>query len=187
MFGGKTTELAKRLNRLNVLKKYQLFKHSIDNRYSDDVTSHDGLTLPATYANCVSDMENKLGNDAEVIGIDEVQFFESAVIDFCRKYVTTGRIVVAAGLLKDFRNQFFPFRDNKKNMSDLLLVADTIDFYTALCKSRNDEGKDCGREASRIQKYVDGRVAPFDSETVKVGGEGDYAPKCWEHYIIPGK
>ena len=181
MFGGKSTELIRRVNRHKITKEYQLFKHNIDTRY-ENIASHDGMQLPATYVGSVPELEEKTNPKAEVIGIDEVQFFESAVIDLCRRYVSQGRIVIVAGLLKDFRNQYFPFQDKVKNMSDLLLVADALDFYTAICTSE-DSGQTCGREASRIQRISDGGIASATSNTVQVGGAKDYAPKCWEHYV----
>ena len=180
MFGGKSTELIRRVNRYKITKEYQLFKNNIDTRYKN-IASHDGMQLPATYVGSVAELEEKTNPKAEVIGIDEVQFFESSVINLCRKYVSQGRIVIVAGLLKDFRNQYFPFQDKVKNMSDFLLVADTLDFYTAICVAKNSQEETCGREASRIQRLTG------EENTVKVGDERDYAPKCWEHYIIPGK
>lgn len=182
MFGGKSTELIRRVNRHKITKNYQLFKNNIDTRY-ENIASHDGMQLPATYVGSVAELEEKTNPQVEVVGIDEIQFFESSVIDLCRKYVEQGRIVIVAGLLKDFRNQYFTFRDQAKNMSDLLLVADTLDFYTAICTSKNSEGEPCGREASRIQRIADHGIASAEAETVKVGGSGDYAPKCWQHYI----
>src|SRR3989344_2634154 len=178
MFGGKSTELIRRVNRHKITKNYQLFKNNRDQRY-ENVASHDGMQLPATYVGSIAELEEKTNPRAEVIGIDEIQFFESSVIDLCRKYVGQGRIVIAAGLLKDFRNQYFTFQDKVKNMSELLLVADSIDFYTAICVYNNDKGEPCGREASRIQRISGG------SETVRVGGRGEYEPKCWEHYVPP--
>jgi len=178
MFGGKSTELIRRVNRHKITKNYQLFKNNIDTRY-ENIASHDGMQLPATYVGSVLELEEKTNPQVEVVGIDEIQFFESSVIDLCRKYVDQGKLVIAAGLLKNFRNQYFPFQDLIKNMSDLLLVADSIDFYTAICVYNNGKGEPCGREASRIQRLTDA------SEVVKVGGARDYAPKCWEHYVPP--
>lgn len=178
MFGGKSTELIRRVNRHKITKQYQLFKHNIDTRYKN-VASHDGMQLPATYVGSVAELEEKTNPQVEVVGIDEIQFFESSVIDLCREYVSQGKLVIAAGLLKNFRNQYFPFQDMVKNMSGLLLVADSIDFYTAICVYKNGKGEPCEREASRIQRLTDA------SEVVKVGGANDYAPKCWEHYVPP--
>ena len=184
MFGGKSTELIRRVNRYKVTKEYQLFKNNIDTRYKG-VASHDGMQLPATYVGSVTELEEKNNPRAEVIGIDEIQFFESSVIDLCRKYVGQGRIVIVAGVLKDFRNQYFTFQDKAKDMSDLLLVADKLDFYTAICVYKNDKGEPCEREASRIQRIKNDEIASAAENTVKVGGAKDYAPKCWEHYVPP--
>ena len=184
MFGGKSTELIRRVNRHKITKNYQLFKNNIDTRY-ENIASHDGMQLPATYVDSVAELEEKTNPRAEIIGIDEIQFFESPIIDLCMKYVDQGKLVIAAGLLKNFRNQYFPFQDQIKNMSDLLLVADSIDFYTAICVYNNDKGEPCGREASRIQRIKKDGIASAAENTVKVGGKGEYEPKCWEHYVPP--
>ncbi len=119
---------------------------------------------------------------AQVIGIDEVQFFESSIVETCERYAGQGKIVIAAGLLKDFRDEYFSFKDGKKNMSDLLKAADAISILTAICNARNEPGDICGSDASRVQRFIDGQVAPYDSPVVQIGGKESYAPRCRKHY-----
>ena len=183
MFSGKSTQLNSRMGRYRVNHEIQLFNHAMDERYGKEhVISHDGFKMPATYANSAAQLREKTDPKAMVIGIDEIQFFDSDIIPLCEEYVNAGIIIVAGGLLKDFRDEYFPFRDNKKNMSDLLLVADSISIYTAICNFEEKEEDKCGKKATRVQRFIDGSVAPYDSPTVLVGGKESYAPRCRQHY-----
>jgi len=184
MFGGKSTELIRRVKRYEIVgRKVQVFGPSIDTRYGkDSITSHDKLQREANYISSAQELEQHLSSDTQVIGIDEVQFFDSAIIDTCERYANQGKVVIAAGLLKDFRDEYFPFKDGQKNMSDLVKSADIITTLTAICDAKNGNGEICGSEATRVQRYIDGKVAPYDSPVVLVGGKQDYAPRCRQHY-----
>ena len=183
MFSGKSTELIRRIKRYGVTGlDFQVFKPSIDIRYSlEQVTSHDGLRLDAYHVGSVREIRNKTDENAKVIGVEEVQFFDSSIIDLCRDYVDEGRIVVVNGLNKDFRDEYFPFNDGKADMSSLLLLADNITTLYSLCTEKI-AGKLCGEEASRTQKFIDGQVAPVDSNIVQVGGKESYSPRCRQHF-----
>ena len=80
MFSGKTEELIRRLKRANFAKqRVQIFKPSIDNRYSDtDVVSHEGHSIQSI---SVDSSQNILlyATDVDVVGIDEVQFFDEGM------------------------------------------------------------------------------------------------------------
>ncbi len=184
MFGGKSTELIRRITRYEIVgMTVQVFGPSIDTRYSKDrITSHDKLQREANYVRSVQELEDKLSLSTQVIGIDEVQFFESSIIETCERYANRGKIVIAAGLLKDFRDEYFPFSDGKKSMSNMLKAADTSTILTAICNAKNGNGEICGSDATRVQRFIDGQVAPYDSPVVQVGGKESYAPRCRQHY-----
>ena len=184
MFGGKSTELIRRITRYEIVgMTVQVFGPSIDTRYSKDrITSHDKLQREANYVRSVQELEDKLSLGTQVIGIDEVQFFESSIIETCERYANQGKIVIAAGLLKDFRDEYFPFSDGKKTMSDMLKAADTSTILTAICNAKNGNGEICGSDATRVQRFIDGQVVPYDSPVVQVGGKESYAPRCRQHY-----
>lgn len=184
MFGGKSTELIRRVKRYEIVgRNVQVFGPSIDTRYGKDrITSHDKLQRKANYVSSAQELEEHLSSDTQVIGIDEVQFFDSAIIAACEKYANQGKIVIAAGLLKDFRDEYFPFKDGNENMSDMLRAADTTTILTAICNAKNGSGEICGSDATRVQRYLDGQVAPRDSPVIQVGGKEDYAPRCRQHY-----
>lgn len=184
MFGGKSSELIKRIRRHEIIgRRVQVFGPNIDTRYGKDcITSHDQLQKEATYVNSAKELEEKMSPSTQVIGIDEIQFFESQIIETCELYANQGKIVIAAGLLKDFRDQYFPFRDEIKDMADLLKAADTISILSAICNAKNGNGEICGNGATRVQRFIDGKVAPYDSPVVLVGGKESYAPRCRQHY-----
>ncbi|MEK6809317.1 MAG: thymidine kinase [Nanoarchaeota archaeon] len=184
MFGGKSTELIRRVKRYEIVgRKVQVFGPSIDTRYGkDSITSHDKLQREANYVSSIQELEEHLSPDTQVIGVDEVQFFDSAIIERCEDYANHGKIVIAAGLLKDFKDEYFQFKDGSRNMSDLVRAADTTTILTAICDARNGNGEICGSDATRVQRYIDGHVAPYDSPVVQVGGKESYAPRCRQHY-----
>lgn len=184
MFGGKSSELIRRIRRHEIVgMKVQVFGPSIDTRYGkNSITSHDKLQREASYVNSVQELEEHVYPYTQVIGIDEVQFFDGQIIESCERYANQGKVVIAAGLLKDFRDQYFPFKDGKKNMSDLLKAADLTTILSAICNAKNGNDEICGSDATRVQRFINGEVAPHDSPVVQVGGKESYAPRCRQHY-----
>ncbi len=184
MFSGKSTELIRRINRYEIAgRKVQLFKPSLDNRYGlDNISSHDGLKRDVIYIHGASEILDRLDDSTRVVGIDEVQFFTSDILGICERIADSGRIVVACGLLKDFRDEYFPFRDGEKNMADLVRCSDYMIYLKAIC-THEDGDEICGREATRVQRFIDGQVAPYDSPIIVVGGKEAYAPRCRQHFV----
>lgn len=183
MFSGKSTELIRRANRYEIAgRRVQLFKPSIDDRYGvAAITSHDGLKRRVEYVDHASEILERVDDGTRVVAVDEVQFFASDIIEICDSLADTGRTVLTSGLLKDFRDDYFPFSDTKKDMSDLVRVADYMIYLKAIC-TYEEQGEICGREATRVQRFIDGNVAPYDSPIVVVGGAVDYKPRCRSHF-----
>ena len=101
----------------------------------------------------------------EVIGIDEVQFFDTAVVGAALGLADAGVRVVAAGLDQDFRR--LPFGA----MPDLLAHAEFVDKLQAVCHR-------CGGGATTTQRLVDGRAAPYSGATIVVGANEQYEARC---------
>ncbi len=184
MFSGKSTELIRLLKRLEISGyKIQLYKPSIDDRYSkQNVSSHDKLEFPATIVNSYEDLEKKYNPNVKVLGIDEIQFLESDVLSLLERHVMEyNGIVVVSGLLKDFKDDYFKFKDGKKDMSELIRIADDVVYLKAICTYK-ENGEICGREATRVQRLIDGKVAPKDSPLILVGSTESYVPRCRDHY-----
>ena len=175
MYSGKSEELIRRLRRAEYAKqKIVAFKHAIDNRYGENgVFSHENNSFRAYPVSDVSQMEEIMEKnvDAEVIGIDEVQFFGEKVVDFCKKYVEYGKRVIVAGLDMSFRAE--PYEPVPKLMS----IADQVDKLHAICMV-------CGKSAYASQRLINGEPAYYDDPLVMVGASENYEARCRRHHIV---
>jgi thymidine kinase len=177
MFSGKTEELIRRLRRAQIARQQiQVFKPVIDNRYhAEKVTSHNGSDFEALPVASSQRILETLDEHTTVVAIDEVQFFDTAVIDICEQLVQQGRRVICAGLDMDFRG--VPFGP----MPDLLARAEMVSKLHAICVV-------CGEEASRTQRLIDGQPAALDDPIVMVGAAEVYEARCREcHQVLPGR
>jgi thymidine kinase len=166
MFSGKSEELIRRLRRAEIAgQRVAIFKPAIDDRYAAaDVVSHAGARMRAVPISCVRELRWR-AHGFEVVGIDEVQFFDSSIVDAALELADAGARVIAAGLDQDFRR--LPFGP----IPDLLAHAELVDKLQAVCHR-------CGGAATSTQRLVDGRPAPFSGETVVVGAAEQYEARC---------
>ncbi len=150
MFSGKTEELIRRLRRAQIAKqKVVIFKPKIDNRYSADrIVSHN----------------ISLTDGAQVIGIDEGQFFSSNLVGVCEDLANKGNRVIVAGLDQDYRGQ--PFEP----IPHLLAIAEYITKTLAICMV-------CGNPADRTQRITN------QQELVVVGAQNIYEARCRKCFI----
>jgi thymidine kinase len=164
MFSGKTEELIRRLNRARyATDRVVMFKPAIDTRYAvDDVVSHSDARFPCVPVPVASDILKQVG-DAQVVGIDEAQFFDNDLVGVCNRLADDGRRVVVAGLDQDFRG--VPFEP----IPQLLAVSEYITKTFAVCLV-------CGAPANRSQRLVqrDSRVL--------LGSEDSYEARCRAHW-----
>ncbi|KAF0916143.1 hypothetical protein E2562_000743 [Oryza meyeriana var. granulata] len=110
MFAGKTMALLRRMQvEAGTGRNVALIKSDKDNRYGlDSVVTHDGTKMTCWALPELSSFQDKLGTEAydkvDAIGIDEAQFFDDDVHDFCCKAADRdGKIVVVAGLDGDYK------------------------------------------------------------------------------------
>ena len=164
MFSGKTEELIRRMRRAEFAKqKVEIFKPSIDTRYSDeDVVSHDQHAIPSTPIDSSASIL-LLTSDIDVVGIDEAQFFDMGIVDVCNELANRGVLVIVAGLDMDFRG--VPFGP----MPALCAIADDVTKVHAICVK-------CGNLA-----YVSHRTVS-DERRVLLGETQEYEPLCRECY-----
>ncbi len=176
MFCGKTDELLRRLRRAIIAKqKIQVFKPGFDIRYSSEkVTSHAGNEYNAYPVENISDVPTLLLDDVTLVAIDEAQFFGEKVIDVIQALVDKGIRVIVAGLDMDFRGE--PFGQ----MPVLLAQAEIVDKLHAICM-------ECGEEATRTQRLVDGNPAYYDDPIIIVGASEMYEARCRIHHQVPRK
>jgi thymidine kinase len=166
MFSGKSEELIRRLRRAEIAGQRALIvKPQIDNRYDiGHVVSHAGARMRAVAVSRPEDIPG-LADGYDAVGIDEVQFFEPAIVLVIDILVARGVRVVAAGLDQDFRGR--PFGA----MPELLCRAEILDKLQAVCHR-------CGGPATMTQRLVDGEPAPADGETIVVGALDSYEARC---------
>ena len=176
MYSGKSTELRRRLIALTYAKKdIVAFKPSIDNRYSDtDIATHEGEKYPCIPVKNMKEAFDYINNREklpDVIGVDEIQFFDKFSINTLEYWADKGIRVICAGLDMDFRGQPFDI------MEELLPRAEFVTKLTAVCTV-------CGCAATRSQRLIDGKPAPYDSPTIMVGAKETYEARCRKHHVM---
>lgn len=89
MFSGKTEELIRRLKRAKIARqKVEIYKPTIDTRYSEaDVVSHDSNAVPSVPVESARSILSQ-AVEAEVVGIDEAQFFDESLVEVCTELAT---------------------------------------------------------------------------------------------------
>jgi len=160
MFSGKTEELIRRIRRAQIARQQvAIFKPRIDTRYSSDhIVSHSELKLESTAVEKSSEILS-LARHAQVVGIDEGQFFDMGIIDVVDQLANDGKRVIIAGLDQDYRGK--PFEP----MPQLLAIAEYITKTLAICVV-------CGNPADRTQRTT------ASSDRVLVGARDVYEARC---------
>ncbi len=164
MFSGKTEELIRRIRRAQIAKlTIKIYKPNIDDRYSkDEIVSHNDQSLPSTIVEFAEDIL-KTSNSAQVVGIDEAQFFENNLVDVCNELASQGKRVIVAGLDMDYRGE--PFEP----IPQLLSIAEYITKTLAICVV-------CGDPANMTQRKIS------SAERVVVGALESYEARCRKHH-----
>ncbi|AHM61639.1 thymidine kinase [Flammeovirgaceae bacterium 311] len=160
MFSGKTEELLRRLNRVMIARqKVEIFKPAIDTRYHEhNVVSHNANSIRSTPVQFSEDILLLAGN-CDVVGIDEAQFFDDALVEVCTKLASSGKRVIVAGLDMDFSGK--PFGP----MPQLLAIAEYVTKVHAICIK-------CGDIA-----HYSYRLTP-NQKTVMLGEKDTYEARC---------
>jgi len=128
MFSGKSEELIRRLRRAVIARqRVQVFKPIIDDRFAtDEVVSRDDRRLKAFAVATSAELLARVEIGVQVVGIDEVQFFDAGVVEVCMQLADAGLRVIAAGLDQDYmRRPFGP-------MPALLAVGQSAVDFTRL-------------------------------------------------------
>src|SRR5262249_43801649 len=156
---GKSEELVRRLRRALIARQHvQVFKPWIDRRHaSDKVITRDLRELAACAVASSAELEGKIEEGVQVVGIDEAQFFDAGLVDVVMRLADRGVRVVVAGLDQDYQRR--PFGP----MPAILSVAEEVDKMHAVCVR-------CGAPAHYSQRFAGG------SEQVQVGDGESYEP-----------
>lgn len=160
MFSGKTEELLRRLKRANFAgQKVEIFKPEIDTRFQEEaVVSHDANSTPSTSVRSSGNILI-LANEAQVVGIDEAQFFDLELVNVCNQLASMGKRVIVAGLDMDYKGR--PFGP----MPALMAVAEYVTKVHAICVN-------CGALANHSHRVIE------SEKLVELGEKTEYQPLC---------
>ena len=175
MYAGKSTELIRMIRRYQLLKKnIFIINHSINNRYgSNGITTHnrecvDNVHITDKLASLEETNEFK---NADVIIIEELQFFPDAYDCIVRWCDELKKCVVAAGLDGD---------SNRKPFGDVLRLiphAEKVVKLSALCKKCGD-----GTQAFFSKRFETCKESNPESN-VLVGSDEYYEAVCRKHFL----
>lgn len=169
MFSGKTEELIRRLKRAQFAKqKIKIFKPTVDNRYHEKaVVSHDENSIDSFPIERSRDILVQFG-DAEVVGIDEAQFFDEELPDVCNELANKGVRVIVAGLDMDYKGK--PFGP----IPNLLAIAEYVTKVHAICVRT-------GKLANFSHRITSG------NDLVQLGEKDHYEPLSREAFVKANK
>ena len=164
MFSGKSEELIRRLKRAQIARRRVMcFKPDLDVRYHQTaIASHSAQTLDARTVANVEALRTELYpllDEVEVIGVDEAQFFDPALVELTLELIDTGKRVILAGLDTTFAGE--PFAP----VPELMAVADEVVKLSAVCMR-------CGAPAVHTQRLGASQAL------VVVGAAGLYEARC---------
>ena len=181
MSSGKTDELLRLLRRAEFARRRTLLvRPDIDDRTPADYAEsrskarYPSVVVPKAEPARILALARE--SDADLVGIEEAEFFDDRVVETVQTLRSSGRHVIATGLNLDFAAR--PFGP----MPTLLALADEITMLTAICVV-------CGETATRTQRLVGGRPAAIDDPLIVVGGFDattveTYEARCIRHHEI---
>lgn len=178
MFAGKSSKLIRliqqfRLEQVSLL----VIKHSFDNRYNgvNYICSHDPSNgqEPCQHTNTLLNYNTRQDyNDAQIIIIEEAQFFGNDLIDFCSHAIDIdNKYVIVSGLSGTYKRETFGC------ILNLIPLADKIDKLESYCDFCLET--DSKIPASFTLKYQTNNLVSSD---IEVGDSELYKPVCRKHY-----
>ena len=176
MFSGKTSRLLRETAELERqgVTDILLLKSDKDSRYSSDhIVSHDGVLKKCFAVRELlrdvmeSDQLKESYTSSRVVAIDEAQFFDRDLIEFCTRAADKDKKhVILAGLDGDFTRSRFGY------MLDMIPLADTVTKLTGRCHF-------CDEDA-----LFSRRIGSDNEQQEEIGGAEKYVPVCREHYLM---
>ncbi|KNC56480.1 thymidine kinase [Thecamonas trahens ATCC 50062] len=166
MFSGKSTELLRRVKRYTIAnKRVALLKYHADARYSEtSVATHDKQTLEAFSCERLEDARAYVA-DAQVVAIDEGQFFPDTVA-FAEEMADAGKVVIVAALDGTFQRKAFG------DILALVPLAEEVTKLNAVCMVCYGPGSFSKRLGTETAVEV-------------IGGADKYVAVCRRCYNLP--
>ena len=164
MFSGKTKTLIKYINEYKEAgKKVFVFKPKLDDRYAENaIVSHDKDETEAFNVSKAAEILD-LFHHADVVAIDEVQFFDDSIVEVTNIIANFGKTVLVAGLDMDYKARSFGA------MPKLLALADEVTKLNSICTF-------CSGRARYSHRISD------DQGVVVLGETDKYVPLCRSCY-----
>lgn len=164
MYSGKSSELLRQGERhLLAGHKVVFIKPAIDLRYTkDEIVTHTGAMVEAIRVrdiDRIDTMAQVVG--ADVVLIDEVQFFDDWLIMQIIELLKKGKQIYCSGLDMDFMGEPFSLT------ADLLARADVVNKFKAVCAG-------CGADAT----YSGKNAKASKRKRIEVGAKELYIPLC---------
>ena len=171
MFAGKTEELLRRVRRAVIAGRHVVvIGHALDEgrRGAGRLASHAGLDYPSVAVAAAGAIEEAVPAGADVVAIDEAQFFGPGLTPVVDRLAASGRVVIVAGLDVTFDGQ--PFEP----LPSLMALAERVDKLTAICSS-------CGEEAVYHVRVARASASSGELTAANVGGAESYQARCRRH------
>nr|AAA47227.1 thymidine kinase (EC 2.1.7.21) [Rabbit fibroma virus] len=164
MFAGKSTELIRLVRRYQIAKhKCLVVKYEKDIRYGNGVCTHDNMSITAVCTPSLDKIDS-VAENAEVIGIDEGQFFPN-IATFCERMANRGKVLIVAALDGTFQRK--PF----SNISELIPLAENVTKLNAVCMYCYKNGSFSKRLGDKMEIEV-------------IGGSDKYKSVCRKCYFF---
>jgi thymidine kinase len=165
MFSGKSEELIRRLTRYKIAgRNVQAFKPAIDTRYGEtQVVSHSSLSIDAEPVRDSKGLLKSVDERTLVVGIDEGQFFDDALVDVCEQLAALGKQIIVAGLDLDYLAR--PFGP----IPALMTRSEYVTKALAVCHR-------CGGPGMFTQRVIQ------SDDLVVLGATDAYEARCRECY-----
>jgi len=165
MFGEKTTELQRAINRHKRAKKSTIILKYCkdDQRYGPNSVTHDGNIMEAvSVSQLLPHLE--MVKAFSVVGVDEAQFFND-LIPFSMELVTRGKLVIITALDGNF------LKEPYYNVLDLIPKCKKVKKLLAVCKL-------CGEDAAFTRRLSEQMEAEI------IGGSELYNANCENCYAM---
>lgn len=166
MYSGKSSELLRQGERhLLAGHKVVFIKPAIDLRYAkDEIVTHTGARVGAIRVRGIDRIDTMAQVvEADVVLIDEVQFFDIWLSNQIMELVARGKNVYVSGLDMDFMGEPFGLT------ADLMARADVVNKFKAVCAG-------CGADAT----YSGKNAKASKRKRIELGAKELYIPLCRE-------
>ncbi|MEK6721122.1 MAG: thymidine kinase [Chloroflexota bacterium] len=181
MSSGKTDELLRLLRRAEIARRrILLVRPAVDDRtpaeYAESRSKARYPSAPVRQDEAAEILALARERDADLVGIEEGQFFDETIVSVVDALRESGRHVILTGLNLDFAGRPFGV------MPTLMAMADEVTTLTAICVV-------CGETGTRTQRLVGGRPAASDDPLVVIGGYDGaametYEARCLRHHEV---